>query len=178
MGNSLSEQEIIQMQETFNKIMNIPCPILDIGDRNGMTGYIDFISQSEVSGEFMKGSDLVGRKFIVWKAQVIIDKLDNTYSTFNIFTTFFKRYSESTSCTYHTCGHHGIILFSTEGGATLEQMNFLYELLSTGSYQLNYSQAEKIKLYYPEKYSYENLEELEKRHNWIFKIKLVNTFEN
>jgi hypothetical protein len=171
MGNTVSQQELVQMQKTFDKIMDIPCPNLDIGNLNGITDYIDFILQSKVIGALMKGSDVVGRKFIVWKAQVIIDKLDDTAPvTFNTFTTFFKRYCDSTSYVYHTCGHDGRILFNTDGGTTLEQMNFLYGLLSTGSAELNYSQAEKLKLSYPNKYSYGNLEELKIREKWVFKI--------
>jgi len=167
MGNTLSKEDIVQMQEIFDKIMDIPCPELDISNFNGITDYIDFILQSDVTNPIMKGSDLVGRNFIVWKAQVIIDKSDDkSPSTYNTFTTFFKRYSEPTSCVYHTCGHDGKILFDTVGGATLEQMSFLYTLLSTRTSELNYYQAEKLKL------SYENLEGFETRQNWIFKINI------
>ena len=35
-------------QELINKIYNYECPILNIGDRKGHTGYIDFIQEKEL----------------------------------------------------------------------------------------------------------------------------------
>ena len=42
-------------------------PILDVGNRQGMTDYIDFIHESEVTSPVMRGIDRFKRPFIVMK---------------------------------------------------------------------------------------------------------------
>ena len=60
-------------------------PNLNIGKRNGMTDYIDFIQFNEVD-TIAKGTDWFGRVFIVIKC--VIDNRP-------IMQTFFQRYSNS-----------------------------------------------------------------------------------
>ena len=72
-------------------IMNTTCDTLDISNRYGNTGYIDFIKQTELQeNNIMKGMDDYRRLFIVFKAEVIYD--DNTKS--NTFTTVFQRFDK------------------------------------------------------------------------------------
>lgn len=182
MGSSVSQEELAQMPSMFEKIMGIPCPVLDVGESEGATGYIDYILQSEVSSAISKGTDAYQRDFIVWKARVIVQmpgKPDYVYST---FSTFFQRYADSSSRVYHICGHDGRNLFRTEGGASLAQMEFLYNFLSKGYAELDYSQAETLRIEYPytilNSYSPEeiNAGADELKREWIFKIVLVDKF--
>ena len=174
MGNSLTQEELEQMPGMFYNIMEIPCPNLDIGDKCGSTGYIDFIKHTEIQGAMMKGIDNYGRKFIVWKAMVTIEKPNQPNTIYPTFTTFFKRYQDYSSLVYHACGNHGRNLFSTEGGINLKQMEFLHKLLSTGSCELDYEQANHFRLLYPDNYNYNTELEPLKKDDWVFKINLVD----
>jgi hypothetical protein len=177
MGNQISQEELRQMSKKFDQIMDIPCPNLDLGNSNGPTGYIDFILQTQVNGAMAKGSDMHKRKFIVWKAQVIIKRPNKTDYVYNTFTTFFKRYFDS-SCVYHTCGHNGRNLFTTNRGATLKQMEFLHNLLSIGSAEINYEEANEISISYPDYPDYKDDPDYQDDpidiDKWIFNIKLVD----
>lgn len=175
MGNSVSQQELEQMAPMFNKILDIDCPELDIGDRCGSTGYIDIIRQDEIDGVMMKGMDAHGRRFIVWKALVTIENPNGKNIVYPTFTTFFKRYPDATSLVYHTCGHDGRNLFDTDGGTTLQQMEFLHRLLSTGSAELTLDLANELRLSNP--YSYCNENEINK-NGWIFKINLADSLHD
>jgi len=175
MGNSLSHQDSDKMAPMFNLIMDTVCPELDIGDRRGSTGYIDFIEQKETHGSMMKGVDVCGRQFIVWKAMVMIENPNGKNIIYPTFTTFFNRYSDTTSPIYHTCGHHGRNLFNTEGGISLQQMEFLHKLLSTGSAELALERANELRFSYP----YFNCDEnVINKNGWIFKITLVDNLED
>lgn len=100
------------------------CPTLDVGNKNGHTGYIDYIRQTDFSQNVVKGCDSFGRQFIVFRADFVSENGD----TKKTFTTFFKRYSDRETL-YHAAGHDGLLLFRTEGGTTVEQMQFLLDLL-------------------------------------------------
>lgn len=173
MGNSISQEDLEKLPKIFDKIMEIPCPKLDIGNTIGHTGYIDFIKPEEVKGAIMKGIDHYSRRFIVWKAQVDIYKPDGSSNSYDTFTIFFKRYPEQTSRTYHTCGHHGRNLIGTEGGTNLKQIEFLYEFLSKGYIEIDDLQANDIRLSYPNQY--DNNGDIIKT-DLVFKIKLVESF--
>lgn len=51
-------------KEAFEKL-----PILDIGNREGNTGYIDFITANEMKAPIMRGKDKYQREFFVIKAR-------------------------------------------------------------------------------------------------------------
>ena len=152
MGNTISPESRDSMRNLASKIFAIDCEVLNVGTRQGATGYIDFIGQHEVTGSIAKGVDEVGRNFIVWKAEceLISNGETKNYST---FTTFFKRYADDPdSVLYHTCGHSGQNLFTTEGGCSQGQMKFLLELLETRKVTLNKEQMEDNRIifkYYP-----------------------------
>lgn len=71
-------------------------PILDIGERFGYTGYIDFLTPTDLTAPIMKGIDAVSRPFVTMK---IRRKSDGTVA---VLTTF-KRYRDPTS-TYWSVG--------------------------------------------------------------------------
>jgi hypothetical protein len=88
---------------TQNYINNLP--ILDLGTRKGMTGYIDFIQVEEMDEPVMKGIDIHRRPFIAIKCNVT-----NGEKSFNIVGTFFQRYSDYTSeWAFGTCYNMGLI---------------------------------------------------------------------
>jgi len=108
-------------------IMNTICDTLDISNRYGNTGYIDFIKQTELQeNNIMKGMDDYRRLFIVFKAEVIYD--DNTKR--NTFTTVFQRFDKE--LLWHSCGHDGQLLFDTVGGINATQLQLLDNLLKNG----------------------------------------------
>jgi hypothetical protein len=85
---------------SFNDIY-ISLPILDIKQREGNTGYIDFIKSDDMKYPIMKGVDIFNRPFVAMKL-----------NTFNIETsekncivgTFFQRYSDDlVNWAYGTC---------------------------------------------------------------------------
>ena len=58
-------------------------PVLDIGDKKGHTGYIDFIQVKDMSHSAMQGIDAYGRFFIALKY--------SDHETQRV-GTFFQRY--------------------------------------------------------------------------------------
>jgi hypothetical protein len=99
-------------------------PILDIGNKNGYTDYLDFIKFNDLTAPIMKGYDQFNRAFFVLRA--IITKSDG--STLKTMETFFQRYSDYEDV-WHGCGHDGPYFLSTEGGIKLNQINFIKNLL-------------------------------------------------
>lgn len=134
MGNGLSKIEEAEKQEYVSQMMNYQCPILDIGKRRGMTGYIDFIKLSEIDKNLnvVKGQDLGSRFFMVVKCEFLYT--DGT--TEKTFSTFFQRYNDSKQL-WHCCGSDGVTLMNTEGGMNIEQFSLLCELLKKGEVVLN-----------------------------------------
>ena len=132
MGN-LSQKEKDIRNEYIVKIKDLNFPILDIGIKNGSTGYLDFINPDNLgSNNIMKGIDTFSRHFIVFKAEF---EYPNGFKK-KTFTTFFQRYT-SDELLWHCCGHHGVNLMDTGGGANNEQIKMLYELFSSGEYKIN-----------------------------------------
>lgn len=152
MGNTPSEYEKIDVRTCINTIFKLDFPVLDIGNKKGVTGYLDFIIQNDLGdNDVMKGKDTFKRRFIVFKANVMF----NDGSIKQTFTTFFQRYSDD-DILWHCCGLHGENLMCTEGGAKLKQMQFLYELLSQKKYTFKsrneddetYGECENLRLPY------------------------------
>jgi len=124
----------IYIQQSLQNIMDYNCKILDVRERFGHTNYIDFIKQSEVTENIMKGIDDHERPFIVFKAEFVYNNNKNTKiikKTFHTFTTFFQRYTDN-KLLWHTCGHDGYLLFDSNGGANLVQLKMVEELLKNG----------------------------------------------
>jgi hypothetical protein len=129
MGNSISSNERVEIEECISEIMNYHCPILDIGKTIGITAYIDFIKNSEIDKNVnvVKGLDLWGRFFIVVKCEYVYAD-GRREKTFSIF---FQRYNDNKTL-WLCCGHDGPILMGTDGGMNVEQFTFLRNLLKNG----------------------------------------------
>ena len=142
MGNSLSQEEIEIRKEYLDKMRNLKFPKLDIGIKNGSTGYLDFIKPEDIgTNNIMKGHDSSLRPFFVFKAEF---EYPNGLKK-STFTTFFQRYSDN-DLLWHCCGHYGINLMYTVGGTNTEQIKMLYELFSSGEYKINKDLIQEQKL--------------------------------
>lgn len=91
-------------------------PVLDIGNQEGRTSYIDFIEQKDVKYPVMRGVDRNKRPFIVLRA---IDKNGQYY-----MQTFFQRYSDDEKH-WMGCGHGGKQIIDTCGGMKPIQFDLL-----------------------------------------------------
>jgi hypothetical protein len=135
------------MSDTIRKIIAVPCPHLNIKDRKGATGYIDFIQENELGDQaVMKGVDCIGRPFIAVKTEFVLPN----GRTVPAFSTFFQRYVDETFL-WQCCGHDGELLMHTEGGMRPEQFDFLLQLLDEKVVDLDTNPAEiiqKIRLNY------------------------------
>lgn len=141
------------MEKLANEIFNYDCDILEIENRKGQTGYLDFITQKEVITNVMKGKDLHGRNFLVFKAKFIYHDKEE-----KCFSTFFKRYVDIPM--YHICGHDGKLLMETIGGMNLEQGKLLNKLLTEKTVDINLDMVLDLRLNcYP--YSYYNVDEID-----------------
>ena len=74
----------------LNSIINVPR--LNLGERVGHTGYIDFISPKDMTAPIMTGRDVYGRNFIA--ICVDIYGKDDKFLGSSV-GTFFERYSDS-----------------------------------------------------------------------------------
>lgn len=109
----------------FNQyVKNLDCPILDIGQRQGNTYYIDFIKFEEVTSPIMKGIDKFSRPFIVIKVN---GKLTDG-SNIQLFQTFFQRYTDENL--WMGCGHYGLNLITTYGGMKSDQFKLIIDLIN------------------------------------------------
>ena len=63
---------------------------LDIGNRVGLTDYIDFLREHEITHNLMKGVDTYKRKFIVMKVGIMNPKTGKLY---RLQQVFFQRYT-------------------------------------------------------------------------------------
>jgi hypothetical protein len=135
----------IYIQQSLQNIMDYNCKILDIRERFGNTGYIDFIKQSEVTENIMKGIDDNERPFIVFKAEFVYNTNNtntnnkNTKIIKKTFTTFFQRYTGEdhffVSCqtgfeNYNSCITANFNNFDKELD---NEYNILFKLLNEGS---------------------------------------------
>jgi len=159
MGNSLSPQEIQERTEIIDNIKKLNFEILDIGDKNGLTDYLDFFQPSDLLNlkdglSIMKGQDIVGRKFIVFKS--IFEFEDG--SIYDNFTSFFQRYKDN-DLVWHCCGHYGQYIMNTEGGTSNEQFKFIFELLTNNCVELDKEKCDNLRLNF---YTRKGFEEAEK----------------
>ena len=101
MGNTIANNTIIEIKNIISDIMKIDYNILDIGNKNGSTDYLDFISLDDVkNNNIMKGIDNYERYFIVIKAFYEYPTQNK-----NTFTTFFQRHSENQTL-WIACGQN------------------------------------------------------------------------
>jgi hypothetical protein len=151
MGNTVSEDINKSNQRYIYEIFNYPCNVLYIENKQGSTGYIDFIKQTDTyKNTIMKGIDISNRKFIVVKAEYVYENGEIVET----FSTFFQRYPTNETL-WHCCGHDGRILMDTCGGMSNEQFRFLHDLLYYAEIQLTKETIETLKLYIPLNNDYE-----------------------
>jgi hypothetical protein len=106
--------------ECYDSIHNT----LDIGDRRGMTDYIDFLTQDEVKKNVMKGIDCYSRKFITIK----IGGYDlDTGNFFRTGEVFFQRYTGEPDIM--GANFDGMFIW-TVGGTTPVQYELIHDLLN------------------------------------------------
>ena len=143
MGNSLSDQEIQERTDIINDINKLNFDVLDIGCKNGSTGYLDFFQPSDLKDgvSIMKGQDMIGRKFFIFKS--IFEFEDG--SVYENFTSFFQRY-DNDELLWHCCGHYGTYIMSTQGGTSYEQFKFILELFTNKFVQLDKEKCEDLRL--------------------------------
>lgn len=144
MGNSFSQKDNFEISSTMRSLASGDYPVLDIGNKNGHTGYLDFISTEEISAPVTKGKDQHGRLFFVVRAKVGL----SNGKTLNVFETFFQRYSDN-DVLWHGCGHGGIQFMWTEGGLSLCQAKFLKSLLENTNVELTEEVIENIRFDVP-----------------------------
>lgn len=65
-------------------------PVLDLGETDGRTGYIDFIEEGDMSHPIMKGADRHGRPFIAFRLQYTTRR----GKTHTGVETIFRRYTD------------------------------------------------------------------------------------
>jgi len=122
-------------------------PVLDIGDRVGFTGYIDFIKPKDMVAPMMTGRDIHGRRFIA--VCVDIYGKDNKEYLGSGVGTFFERYSDSDtaiafgtsiwSIDYNGDSHSNIVYYDSRVRGddfkyVIERLNRLLERKSVYNY--------------------------------------------
>jgi hypothetical protein len=132
-----------EMKIVLDEIFQTNCPELDIGKRSGWTSYIDFINPDELANaHVMKGKDVTGRNFIVFKSEV-----QTSEKKIRLFTIFFQRWYDS-DVVYHSAGHYETHMFLTTGGACLMQIELLRDLLVNGTVNLTVEKMEQCRIGY------------------------------
>ena len=78
--------------DTVLQGLTLPC--LDLGDRMGLTDYIDFLTPDDMAHDIMAGIDAYRRPFVAFKLQVCsVDRADRADE---VVCTFFQRFSDNT----------------------------------------------------------------------------------
>jgi hypothetical protein len=136
------------MATALGALFSTDCVVLDLGDRQGWTSYIDFIRPDELADEdAMKGVDAFGRRFLAFKCTVRTTTGEQPPAVRRLFTTVFQRY-QSDDDLYHTAGHYGTHLLTTTGGADVAQIELVGELLRTGRVDLTVEAMTRLRVGY------------------------------
>ena len=91
------------MEQFFNLSSTEDVPILDIGDKEDFTGYIDFIKCKDLSHYCMRGFDTHGRPFLTLRVTTYNSKSRKEKDSVG---TIFQRYTSGDTITYGTCYEH------------------------------------------------------------------------
>lgn len=141
-------EKLLHMSQIGRRLPELrDCPILDIGDQFGQTGYIDFIQPSQLTEPFMKGVDCCKRPFVVFKATIYYED----GHSIETLTTFFQRYTDD-NVVWMSAGHHMDLLFDTTGGANLSQMKLVEQLFYEKEIVLTNEQIERCRFLSSEKW--------------------------
>ena len=94
------------MQRIIQALDKVDIQQLSLGDRQGHTGYIDFLSPSDLSHDVMTGKDLHGREFLSIKLIVEFFNEDlNRQVKRQAVVTLFSRYVNRDLVAYGTNFH-------------------------------------------------------------------------
>ena len=105
-------------------------PVLDIGNRQGHTNYIDFIHWNELKYPVMKGCDMFGRPFVVMR----LVGITSTGEVRFYCQTFFQRYSDSSNPIMPA----GNRLITSSGPMTDSQIETVDKIIAGKTVELNY----------------------------------------
>lgn len=108
----------------FLNLDNIP--ILDIGNRQGSTDYIDFIRDHELTSPIMRGVDIFKRRFIILRMFINGKKFTQT---------FFQRYSNNEKLWMGDCNHINGLL-DTCGGMKEIQFKLIQDIIDNKTIKL------------------------------------------
>ena len=106
----------------YNKIHNI----LDVGNKKGLTNYIDFIKEKELTHNLMKGVDIFNRKFITLKVGILNI---NTNKLIRLNQVFFQRYSDDINGWMSATIENQCEIMYSYGGIREEQYKLLNDLV-------------------------------------------------
>jgi len=127
-----NDRRIEELKVASNNLYNISCldcSDLNIEDRVGNTGYIDFITPDDMNEAFNKGVDIYRRKFINILANI---EYENG-SVKKTLSTLFQRYSGDDGL-WMIGGDKNIpTLMESYGGVNIEQFNLIRRLLEEKS---------------------------------------------
>lgn len=126
MANMEKSEKIITMSEVYESYHK-KFDILDLKGRRGVTDYIDFIKECELSKSVMVGIDEFNREFIVIK--FVVTQKDG--KMIDCFQTFFRRYTDKNNHGWMGAGHYGLQLFDTSGFMNKYQIKVIDDLLKT-----------------------------------------------
>lgn len=165
-----SYQDIEKKTTMINLINSLKFPNLDIMNRIGQTGYIDFIKPNELvsNTDVMSGIDIYSRKFFVIKASFVFANINK--QNFDTFSIFFQRYNDNEQL-WHFCGHYGKYLMNTEGGTSIKQFELVYNLLKDNIVYLNKDMCDITRLNFSNRM---DLEDLDNESTYPIYIKLSN----
>ena len=131
-GLSQNDRAILHREYSLKlESLSLSLPQLNIGNRQGNTGYIDFIEIEELTSPRMGGRDSCGRHFLVAKGKTML--ADG--SSIPFFQTFFQRYTGEYILWVGCDG-----LFCYEGGFGVYQKKAITELFENGNIDLNDTQ--------------------------------------
>lgn len=140
-----NDRRIEELKVASNHIYNISCldcSSLNIGDRVGDTGYIDFISPDEMNTAYNKGVDKYGRKFINILANI---EYENG-SVKKTLSTLFQRYKGDESL-WVICGDKILqTLMESYGGVNIEQFDLIRRLLEEKSVDITEENYRKCRI--------------------------------
>jgi hypothetical protein len=115
-------KELFGGEEKFNEL-----PVLDIGKREGKSGYIDFIEPEEMTAPIMRGRDSHDREFFTIRAE-------NNRGD-RVCHTFFQRHPQGSSWTHVSAGSSliGVSGYIIDGGKVyVEKYNKVKEFMQNG----------------------------------------------
>jgi hypothetical protein len=151
----------------LHNLSYLPYPTLDIKERKGFTGYIDFIDSDEFSGSVTRGIDCYNRPFICLKVKCTLDD----GSIIPSYQTFFQRYSDDYCLWMGTS--NSLCLLNTIRGMTNFQKELICDLILKKSVDIIEDKYD----YY--NFSYESAQYWENKipHKKIIKLELDDNLD-